>query len=178
MPILILSTTAANKPDRYRCLRAMSAHSPSRHIAAPRGRGRFPRAGRGLDGKKARDHDITRRPPAFWAIPVLEKTPSAAFFDRSAEHFVAGCSHCSGPLIEACTSGTIPFSPLSARAKNQIWLRSAEILQWPSREKIHVSFAYHCGRMAGAECSCVHRTDVAARSAGSEKSTIPMGSRR
>src|SRR6516225_9977401 len=36
---------------------------------------------------KARDHDITKVAPAFWAIPVLEKTPSAASIDRSAERF-------------------------------------------------------------------------------------------
>jgi hypothetical protein len=71
-----------------------------------------------------RDHDITKRPPTFWAIPVLEKTPWAAFVD-------------------------------TAQRKNQMWLRSAEILQW-GQEKIHVSFAYR-------------RADVAARSAGPER---------
>src|SRR6516164_10526411 len=36
---------------------------------------------------KARDHDITKVAPAFWAIPGLEKTPSAVSIDGSAERF-------------------------------------------------------------------------------------------
>jgi hypothetical protein len=67
-------------------------------------------SGGGIGRWNARDHDITKVAPAFWAIPVLEKTPWAAFVDTT-------------------------------QRKNQIWLRSAEILQW-GWEKIHVSFAY------------------------------------
>src|SRR6516225_12490331 len=92
-----------------------------------------PPSGSGIGTWKARDHDITKVAPAFWAIPVPEKTPWAAFVD-------------------------------TAQRKNQIWLRSAEILQW-GQEKIHVSFAYR-------------RADVAARSAGPERQTIPMGGRQ
>src|SRR6516164_8819799 len=90
-------------------------------------------SGRWIGTWKARDHDITKWPPTFWAIPVLEKTPWAAFVD-------------------------------TAQRKNQMWLRSAEILQW-GQEKIHVSFAYR-------------RADVAARSAGPERQTIPMVGRQ
>jgi hypothetical protein len=41
---------------------------------------------------KARDHDITRWPPIFWAIPVLEKTPWAAFVDTASEKIRFGCA--------------------------------------------------------------------------------------
>src|SRR6516165_6659192 len=88
-------------------------------------------SGKWIGRWKARDHDITKVAPAFWAIPVLEKTPWAAFLD-------------------------------AAQRKNQIWLRSAEILQW-GQEKIHVSFAYHCGRVASAKYSFLRRAVVAAR---------------
>jgi hypothetical protein len=48
-----------------------------------------------------------------------------------------------------------PSILLPAVPKNQIWLRSAEILQW-GQEKIHVSFAFR-------------RANVAARAAGPER---------
>jgi hypothetical protein len=40
-----------------------------------------------IERLKARDHDITKVAPAFWALPVLEKTPSAPSIDRSVELF-------------------------------------------------------------------------------------------
>jgi len=83
------------------------------------------------------------------------------------------CPHCQSPvfsiettLIHCLHVRINPFSQLSARRKeitpNCI---SAEILQPPSKEKIHVSFEYHRGELAGPKCSCNRRVDVAARSA-------------
>ena len=40
-------------------------------------------SGGGIGRWNARDHDITKVAPAFWAIPVLEKTPWAAFVDTA-----------------------------------------------------------------------------------------------
>ena len=110
---------------------------------------------------KAREHDITKVAPAFWAIPVLEKTPSAASIDRSAERFCRRLFLMLRPVKRGLhVRGPFLFRHCQPGRKNQIlWLRSAEILQW-GKEKIHVSFAYHCGRASGAKRSRVRRADV------------------
>jgi len=118
-------------------------------------------SGSGIGTRKARDHDITKVAPAFWAIPVLEKTPSAASIDGSAERFCRRLFL----MLRSVNRGLHVRDPFRFRhcqpgRKNQIlWLRSAEILQW-GKEKIHVGFAYHCGRAAGAKRSRVRRADV------------------
>ena len=108
-----------------------------------------------------RDHDITKVAPAFWAISVLEKTPSAASFDGSAERFCRRLFLMLRPVKRGLhVRGPFLFRHCQPGRKNQIlWLRSAEILQW-GKEKIHVSFAYHCGRAASAKRSRVRRADV------------------
>ena len=105
---------------------------------------------------KAGDHDITKVAPAFWAIPVLEKTPSAASIDRSAERFCRRLFLMLRPVNRGLhVRGPFRFRHCQPGRKNQIWLRIAEILQ-RGQEKIHVSFAFR-------------RADVAARSAGVER---------
>src|SRR3974377_878605 len=49
-------------------------------------------SGSGIGIWKARDHDITKVAPAFWAIPVPEKTPWAAFVDAASEKIRFGCA--------------------------------------------------------------------------------------
>jgi hypothetical protein len=60
-------------------------------------------------------------------------------------------------------SGTNTFSLLPPKNEDQYSCVSAEILQWPSKEKIHVRFEYPDWHLASGKCGFTSRDVVAAR---------------
>ena len=73
-------------------------------------------------------------------------------------------------LLACSVEGAID-SRVIATGRNQ-WLRTS----WHQRGNANVSDEHHWG-IATSKCSRIRCADVAARSAGAERSTIPMGDR-
>ena len=81
---------------------------------------------------------------------------------------VGQAPHVLEKTLLACSVGAIE-SRVIATGRNQ-WLHTS----WHQRGNANVSD--HWG-IATSKCSCIRCADVAARSAGAKKSTIPMGGR-
>jgi hypothetical protein len=70
-----------------------------------------------------------------------------------------------GPSIEARTSRDhFVFATVGPGEKITLVAPARKFSSGLSKEKVHVSFEYHCRELARAKCICNRRADVAGRS--------------